>query len=320
MQAAESSSSPWPRRLLISGLVTLVIGVAGLASTLPSISDEMQPDLFNEAEITPWSSTTMNLSAFRIYSIFQNTSESGEIDGTVEFFIGEEELPLEEPSLFSGVGEMEYDGGEVIFSAVGWVQVDQKSEVTIISQSNETFYLVDQNNVSEEAFTHPAILSFCFSLVLAVCFIPLGFILLMRNRKHATKSTNVTLKTSDGKELSMEMDGVTQSGAVLTTDQIYAIAQIQKRAAKGEKINLNFDFHPSKPIEVPAPFADRPDSLTEHPQSQTVTRNEQPNTEPIEEKPKSSESKTKDSISEVKTQSPVIEELDQTPWKDWDEG
>ena len=76
-------NSPWPKRLLIAGIITLILGVAGLWSTLPSINDDLVPDNFNDAVIEPGATVEVNLTGLRIYSLFQNTTESNEIDGSV---------------------------------------------------------------------------------------------------------------------------------------------------------------------------------------------------------------------------------------------
>jgi hypothetical protein len=304
-------NSPWPKRLLIAGIITFILGVTGLVSTLPSITDGLIPDNFNDAVIEPGATVEVNLTGLRIYSLFQNTTESNGIDGSITIYQDEEEVELREPSFFSGVGEMEYEGG-ITFSAMGWVQPSKPTTMEFISQSNQTIYLVDQNKVSEEAFTQPAVLSSCFSLLISVCLLPLSIILFLLRKKNAGQSSNVTLKTSDGRQLNLQMEGLTNSGAILTTEQIYALAKLQERAGPDGKITLDIQMPSGLASKsVPPPFSDRPDST-----STDAVKS-------FKESVKKSIS-SKQSISEVGTESSIIppeDDQEKAPnWKDWDEG
>ena len=302
-------NSPWPKRLLIAGIITLILGVVGLWNTLPSINDDLVPDNFNDAVIEPGETVEVNLTGLRIYSLFQNTTESNEIDGSVTVLQDGEEIELRPPSMFSGIGEMEYDGGKITYSPMGWVQPSEATTMEFISQSNQTIYLVDQNKVSEEAFTHPVILSSCFSLVISVCLLPLSLILFIMRKKDSGNSSNVTLKTSDGRQLNLQMEGLTNSGAVLTTEQIYALARLQEKAGPDGKITVDIQMPDGLSSKsVPPPFSDRPDyNSTDAVKSfkQSVKESQQ----------------SKQPISEVATESSSEDNQKKSPnWKDWDEG
>ena len=304
-------NSPWPKRLLIAGIITLILGVAGLWSTLPSINDDLVPDNFNDAVIEPGATVEVNLTGLRIYSLFQNTTESNEIDGSVTVLQDGEEIELRTPSMFSGIGEMEYDGGKITYSPMGWVQPSEATTMEFLSQSNQTIYLVDQNKVSEEAFTDPMILSSCFSLVISVCLLPLSVILFFMRKKDSGKSSNVTLQTSDGRRLNLQMEGLTNSGAVLTTEQIYALARLQEKAGPDGKITVDIQMPGGLVSEsVPPPFSDRPDSTPL-------------NTEKLFKKSIKESQQSKQPISEVDTESSTTSSGDEKKspnWKDWDEG
>jgi len=304
-------NSPWPKRLLIAGIITFILGAVGLYSTLPSITDGLIPDNFNDAVIEPGATVEVNLTGLRIYSLFQNTTESNGIDGSITILQDGEEVELREPSIFSGVGEMEYDR-EITYSAMGWVQPSESTTMEFISQSNQTIYLVDQNKVSEEAFTQPAVLSSCFSLVVSVCLLPLSIVLFLLRKKNAGNSSNVILKTSDGRQLNLQMEGITNSGAVLTTEQIYALARLQEKAGPDGKITVDIQMPSGLTSKsVPPPFSDRPDST-----STGAVKS-------FKESVKKSTS-SKQPISEIDTESTTIpsEEAQEKPpnWKDWDEG
>ncbi len=305
-------NSPWPQRLLIAGIITFILGVAGLWNSLPSINDELVPENFNDAVIEPGATVEVNLTGLRVYSLFQNTTETKEIDGSVTVLQNGEEIEIREPSMFSGVGETEYDGGEITYSPMGWVQSSETTTMEFISQSNQTIYLVDQNKVSEVAFTQPAILSSCFSLLISVCLLPLSVILFIMRKKDSGKSSNVTLQTSDGRQLNLQMEGLTNSGAVLTTEQIYALARLQEKAGPDGKITVDIQLPGGLASEsVPPPFSDRPDS--------TSLNAEQTFPKSVKEPQQS-----KQSISEVDTESTTKssgdDEKKSPNWKDWDEG
>ena len=303
--------SPWPKRLLITGIIAFILGAVGLGYTLPSISDGLIPDNFNDAVIEPGATVEVNLTGLRVYSLFQNTTESNEIDGSITILQDGEEVELREPSIFSGVGEMEYEGG-ITFSAMGWVQPSEATTMEFISNSSQTIYLVDQNKVSEEAFTQPAVLSSCFSLVVSACLLPVSIVLFLLRKKGAVNSSNVTLKTSDGRQLNLQMEGLTNSGAVLTTEQIYALARLQERAGPDGKITVDIQMPSGLASKsVPPPFSDRPDD-----NSSDVVKS-------FKERVKESQS-SEIPVTEIDKESSITaseDDPEKAPnWKDWDEG
>jgi len=304
--------SPWPKRLFIAGIITFILGAIGLGITLPSINDGLVPDNFNDAVIEPGATVEVNLTGLRTYSLFQNTTESNEIDGSVTILQDGEEVELQEPSIYSGVGEMEYDGGEITYSAMGWVQPSEATTMEFISNSNQTIYLVDQNKISEELLTHPSFLSSCFSLVVSGCLLPVSIVLFLLRKKGAVNSSNVTLKTSDGRELNLQMEGLTNSGAVLTTEQIYALARLQERAGPDGKITVDIQMPSGLASKsVPPPFSDRPDD------------NSTDAVKSFKESVKESQS-SEIPVTEIDTESsitPSEDDGEKAPnWKDWDEG
>jgi len=303
--------SPWPKRLLIAGIITFILGAVGLGYTLPSISEGLIPEDFNDAVIEPGATVEVNLTGLRIYSLFQNTTESNEIDGSITILQDGEEVELREPSIFSGVGEMEGEG-DITFSAMGWIQPSEATTMEFISQSNQTIYLVDQQKVSEEAFTQPVVLSSCFSLVVSACLLPVSIVLFLLRKKDPVHSSNVTLKTSDGRQLNLQMEGLTNSGAVLTTEQIYALARLQERAGPDGKITVDIQMPSGLASKsVPPPFSDRPDDNS---------------TDAVKAfKKRVIESKSSEKpVSEVDTASSTTasdDDQEKAPnWKDWDEG
>ena len=299
--------SRWPRRLLIIGVILLIIGTVGLFSTWAKIDVTLQPDHLNKAVIESEESITLNLTGLRIYSLFQNVTTSEEIYGSITIISEGEEVELREPSIMSGVGVMEYDQG-VVFEPMGWIELSENSRVEFSSESNQTIYLVDQNEVSIEAFTHPIILSSCLSLSIGGCLLPVSLILLLVRKKEGNQNANVTLRTADGREVSLSVSSPTSSGAVLTTNQIYALARLQEKAGPGEEISLDFKMVPNPNNQTtPPPFVDRPD------RKYVRTTGEEK-----ENYPTVITNKIQD-LSE-KTPKEDTSETNKSNWKDWDEG
>ena len=287
-----NQSNPWVRRVLIIGAITLVVGIIGLITALPSIDDNFRPDTLNKETIEPNENINTNISGMRIYSFYQNVTENGKIEGTVTILQDGKEIELREPTIMSGVGEMEFTDGSK-FIPMGWIQVNENTNVNLISNSNTTIYFVDQNQVSEEAFTDPIILTSCISLGVGVCFLSLGLVMFLVRKKNNPIKSVMTLKTPEG-DVNVSIGTPTTGGAVLTTDQIYKITKLQEKIGKGE---LNFQFNiEDKTVtkNVPAPFADRPDDINEINETQ------------------------KESITKVEKNNQ--EEKENPSWKDWDEG
>ena len=308
--ASEGDSTPsrWPRRLLIVGIVSLIVGMIGLATTLPKINDELRPDHLNKAVIGPGESIEVNVTGLRVYSFFQNVTDSDGIDGTITVISNGKEIELREPSIMSGVGVMEFDN-DIVFKPMGWIQPSENSRMELTSESNLTIYLVDQNEVSEVAFTQPAILTSCLSLLLGGCLLPVSLILFLIRKKGGTSKSNVTLRTADGIEVKLSVDGPTSSGAVLTTDQIYAIAKLQEKAGPNGEITLDFKMTPkSSKQSTPPPFADRPDY-----DDIRAMDNE-------EEKAEALLNKIDNLIEEIPEGENEENDNGKSNWKDWDEG
>ena len=308
MGAAQGSSAPsrWPRRLLIVGIVSLIVGVVGFATTLPKIDDTLRPDHLNKAVIGPGESIDVNLTGLRVYSFFQNITNSDEIDGSITVISDGEEIELREPSIMSGVGVMEFDNG-IVFKPMGWIQPSENIKIELTSESNLTIYLVDQNEVSEVAFTQPVVLTSCLSLLLGGCLLPVSLVLFLIKKKGGNSNSNVTLRTADGREVKLSVDGPTSSGAVLTTDQIYTIAKLQEKAGPDGKITLDFKMIPkSSQQSTPPPFADRlDDDMSAMSDEVEQAKSFQKIDDLIEEIPKVNS----DEVDNGKSN-----------WKDWDEG
>ena len=108
------------------------------------------------------------------------------------------------------------------------------------------------------------------------------------------------------------MEGLTNSGAVLTTEQIYALARLQERAGPDGKITVDIQMPSGLASKsVPPPFSDRPDD------------NSIDAVKSFKESVKESQS-SEIPITEIDAESPIsLSEDDQEKapnWKDWDEG
>jgi hypothetical protein len=289
------------------GIVSLIVGMAGLATTLPKINDEFRPDHRNKAVIEPGESIEVNLTGLRVYSFFQNITDSDEIDGAITVISNGKEIELREPSIMYGL-ELKFDNN-IVFKSMGWIEPSEYSIMELTSESNLTIYLVDQNEVPEVAITQPAILTSCLSLLLGGCLLPVSLVLFLIRKKGGASKSNVTLRTADGREVKLSIDGPTSSGAVLTTDQIYAIAKLQEKAGPNGEITLDFKMVPkSSKQSTPPPFADRPDY-----DDIRAMDNE-------EEKAEALLSKIDNLMENISEDDSDEDDNTESNWKNWDEG
>jgi hypothetical protein len=299
--------SPWPRRLLIIGTASLVLGTIWMFSVMPDMSEQMHPENNNLIVLSPGESASVDLVGSHIYAAYQKVNSTSDIDGEV-LLVGPEgeKVSSEQPSLWVGVGRIEFDDGSV-FEPLVWWQVDSSGNFTFESNSNQTTWVVDQNAASAAALGDPGFVGACFTLVLGTCLLPLSLIIRWANRRSAASSSQpLLLQTPDGREVPMGFDpastGIKPGQAVLTTDQIYQLARIREQLGPDTTMEVQFKPLQTEPDEqtVAPPFADRPDgaesSSVQHLQADEV-----------------------DSPPEVKSE-PDVDAAETDAWKRWDKG
>ncbi len=245
-----------PSSLLIAALIISLIGALGLFTSFPDVNDELRPDHFNEQVLSPDEKIQTELRGARVYAFFQNTTEKDGTDGTLEVTTGGEEVILREPSLTSGIGEMQFSDKSV-FKPIGWISPPTTAEYELTSKSNLTIYMVDQTTVSEEVFTRPAILTSCLLLAAGLCLLPISIIMMVRRRRIAAQAGEVTLAPNLADR--QNHSGLDSSDLMFhTTDQLYTMVKLKEKYGVEFEVKSDDRFQlPQHP--PPAPFSDRPD-------------------------------------------------------------
>ena len=107
--------NPWPRRLLIIGVASLVLGTIWMFSVMPDLSEQMHPENNNLVVLGPSESASADLVADHIYAAYQKVNSTSDLDGEV-LLVGPdgENVSAEQPSLWKGVGRIESDDGPVL--------------------------------------------------------------------------------------------------------------------------------------------------------------------------------------------------------------
>ena len=299
--------NPWPRRLLIIGTASLVLGTIWMFSVMPDMSEKMHPENNNLIVLGPGESASVDLVESHIYAAYQKVDSASDLDGDI-LLIGPEgeNVNAEQPSLWVGVGRIEFDDGSV-FEPLVWWQVNSGGNFTFESNSNQTTWVVDQNVASSAALGDPGFTGACFTLVLGTCLLPLSLIIRWANRRSAASSSQpLLLQTPDGREVPLGIDpastGIEPGQAVLTTDQIYQLARIREQLGPDTTMEVQFKPQQIEPDEqaIAPPFADRPDepesSSVHHLQADEV-----------------------DSAPEAKSK-PDLDDAEIDDWKQWDTG
>jgi len=299
----EQSGSPWPKRLLIVGTISLLLGTIGLATSLPDIEDVLRPDKHHVLVLEPSSSENLEVIGLNKYAFYQNVTEHDvEMDTLTILDSKGTEVELREPSLTAAVATLKFEDGTT-FEPLGWIKTNENGQLTLSSTSNHSIYVIDQNEIDKLTMQQYPLLASCGALLLGACLLPVAGILYILRPKTALGPPTVTMKSADGREVSLSIDMPSGSGPVLTTDQIYALTKLREKAGTAGEMKIEFLIQPEDQT-VPPPFSDRPD------QSSRVDRSfsgeqESEAVRPTKSKP-----------------AKVSDEVDETgeKWKDWDEG
>ncbi len=299
----EQSGSPWPKRLLWIGLISLLLGTIGLATSLPDIEDVLRPDKHHVLVLEPSSSENLEVIGLNKYAFYQNVTEHDVEMDTLTILDSEgSEVELLEPSLIAAVATLKFDDGTT-FEPLGWIKTNENGQLTLSSTSNHSIYVIDQNEIDKLTMQQYPLLASCGALLLGACLLPVAGILYILRPKTALGPPTVTMKSADGREVSLSIDLPSGSGPVLTTDQVYALTKLREKAGTAGEMKIEFLIQPEDQT-VPPPFSDRPD------QSSRVDRSfageqESEAVRPTKSKP-----------------AKISDEVDETAekWKDWDEG
>jgi hypothetical protein len=308
LEDGEQSGSPWPKRLLIVGSISLLLGTLGLAIALPDIEEVLRPDVNYAMIIEPSTTESLEVTGLNKYAFYQNVTEDDFEPGTLTIHDGDGgEVELFEPTLTAAVTTLNFDDGAT-FEPLGWIRATENGELTLSSTSNLSIYVIDQNAIDELTMQQFDMLASCGALLIGGCLLPVAGLLHFLRPKTAIGTPTVTMRSSDGREVSISIDSTTGTGPVLTTDQVYALTKLQDNATDGGEMKIEFLVQ-EQAGGVPPPFSDRPDQpLDKHP-SKVV-------------RPSSEERASKESHTSAtdKTSGSKKGEAAKESWKDWDEG
>ena len=299
----EQSGSPWPKRLLIVGSISLLLGTIGLATSLPDIEDVLRPDKHHVLVLEPSSSENLEVIGLNKYAFYQNVTEHDVEMDTLTILDSEgSEVELLEPSLIAAVATLKFEDGTT-FEPLGWIKTNENGQLTLSSTSNHSIYVIDQNEIDKLTMQQYPLLASCGALLLGACLLPVAGLLYILRPKTALGPPTVTMKSADGREVSLSIDLPSGGGPVLTTDQVYALTKLREKAGTAGEMKIEFQIQ-SEAQAVPPPFSDRPD------QTSRVDRSFAGEQESEAVSPTKSKSAT------------VSDEVDETgeKWKDWDEG
>ena len=299
----EQSGSPWPKRLLIVGSISLLLGTIGLATSLPDIEDVLRPDVHHVLVLEPSSSENLEVIGLNKYAFYQNVTEHDVEMDTLTILDSEgSEVELLEPSLRVAVATLKFEDGTT-FEPLGWIKTNENGQLTLSSTSNHSIYVIDQNEIDKLTLQQYPLLASCGALLLGACLLPVAGILYIRRPKTALGPPTVTMKSADGREVSLSIDMPSGSGPVLTTDQVYVLTKLREKAGTAGEMKIEFLIQ-SEDQAVPPPFSDRPDQSSRVDRSFTGEQ-ESEAVRPTKSKP-----------------AKVSDEVDETAekWKDWDEG
>lgn len=299
----EQSGSPWPKRLLIVGSISLLLGTIGLATSLPDIEDVLRPDEHHVLILEPSTSEDLEVVGLNKYAFYQNVTEHDVEMDTLTILDSEgSEVELLEPSLIAAVATLKFEDGTT-FEPLGWIKTNENGQLTLSSTSNHSIYVIDQNEIDKLTMQQYPLLASCGALLLGACLLPVAGLLYILRPKTALGPPTVTMKSPDGREVSLSIDLPSGGGPVLTTDQVYALTKLREKAGTAGEMKIEFQIQ-SEAQAVPPPFSDRPD------QTSRVDRSFAGEQESEAVSPTKSKSAT------------VSDEVDETgeKWKDWDEG
>lgn len=232
---SEELTTPWPKRLLISGAVILCISIILMWTEWDDFSEGYDPDQSNIAKVAGGSSEQVNLTKGHTYIAFRLNSTSSNCT-IIEMHTGAE-VGRDSPGNWRDrpTNDQEY-------KAVG-AYVPEASGVYSIgfdAEADEYLWIVDEQSLESYLLFQVG----TFGLICGICLLPVGMILWFTSQKKTYTTGLVT--------------GAETQRRVPTTDEVWASVH------GGEPLNLSM---PNESIEdeVPPPFADRSDGGTHTP-------------------------------------------------------
>jgi len=244
MQPA-SEHSPWPKRIMIAGMVLGFIGVIGFSLIFDDFTDYYDPREVSEytVEYDPGTNSLLTLSP----GCWVVNVEGSDSDYNIEFQY------VENGSATGTVDEdcrsdFQASGTDTDFSEITTLDIEDKSEVLIVIECEsqdgceEPLYFTNSGDVLMKMAGDVGLWSVAASCCTGAILLPLGWILISINKGKDTK-VQFTQQQMIGamNPYDQELDA---NREILTTDQLYKL--VRGELPEGEQQESN----------VPSPFSD----------------------------------------------------------------
>ena len=238
----------WPKRLLISSAVLLLISSIIIWTNWDDFVSAMDPENNNVARVEGGEEESVELSDGRTYIAYRLDSSATNLT-IIESQTGAE-VGRSSPGILQGD---RFGEDDKIYTAVG-VYNPEADGLHLIQNHDPEFvlWLVDSEKLTGDNSSLLMLEGGCFGIICGVCLIPIAGILWLTSRKTA-HAPGLVMETADGTHIPLAVSDSEIQQCVPTTDEVWASVH------GGIPIDLSMDAIPVKE-DVPPPFADRPDN------------------------------------------------------------
>lgn len=282
---SDKSKSPWPKRILISGVALVAIGIFSLFAFAGDFTDYYDPRIMAEHKMESGETETFDLEKGCWILFVEGDGDDYTIDANY----------VKDGTIGDKVGsscntDFTAQSSDADFDSLKKLDVKSDSKVTIVIDCEDVegcendVLVVNGDDVVGEMLTDGALIFSGLTCVAGLILIPLGWIIIAINRGHDT-SVQITQNQSLQANAEFEEEIINPHGEMLTTDDLYKLVrgEIPERESPTQQ-------------EVPSPFVNQ----------DTRVKTVQP-------------SSTGGSINRASNYTPENPPTDDS-WKNWDEG
>ena len=336
---AQSKSNPWAVRIAVAGLIFLVLGAGAIFANMEQIDEASSPKKINEAAITGGGAETVELS-ISCYSAVVISDDISNVSLMKMSGSNVEGDALESTTCKTDWTPMDSDGSS--FTIIKEWDISEAGEYVLeveCAQSCEssTLWLVDATSAQWKLLEQPALVFGGAACCIGILILPLAGILYLTNKDGA--GPKVMMVGADGNMMPVtdltpeniaklqqqpeKVDnpfadtGITESeefvdgtedvqkGALLTTDQVFALMKGDVDEAQNRVADPFADYNKIRQPEA-KPKATNTKEIASWDEGGTYAPQERPSTE---------------TASTNNVQKPTKEKAKSKPnaWKDWDE-
>lgn len=337
---AQTKANPWAVRIAVAGLVFLVLGAGAIFSNMEQIDEASSPKKINEAAITGSGAETVDLSA-SCYSAVVISSDISNVSLLKMSGSNVAGDALESTKCKTDWTPMDSDGSS--FTIMKEWDITEAGEYVLEVEcesdcENSTLWLVDATSAQWKLLEQPALVFGGAACCIGILILPLAGILYLTNKDGT--GPKVMMVGADGQMMPVtdltpenianlqqqqaeKVDnpfadtGITESqefvdgsedvqkGALLTTDQVFALMKGDVHEAQNRVADPFADYNKIRQPEV-KPKATNTKEIASWDEGGAYSA---PTNEQTE------------SQSANKAQKPVVKKSDSKPnaWKDWDE-